>query len=52
MRENQGEFLVEYIDEFEENNEFYILMEFCDKGDLRSYINKFKELGGIVDEEV
>lgn len=52
LRNNKSEFLVEYYGSFEDESEFYILMEYCDKGDLRKYINHLRELGAIISEDV
>ncbi|KAA6386048.1 MAG: putative NEK protein kinase [Streblomastix strix] len=51
LRNNKSEFLVEYYGSFEDESEFYILMEYCDKGDLRKYINHLRELGAIISED-
>ncbi|KAA6397492.1 MAG: putative serine/threonine-protein kinase Nek3 [Streblomastix strix] len=47
----KNEFLVKFIGTFEEESEFYILMEYCDKGDLRKYLNNLKEMGAAVTED-
>ncbi|KAA6362060.1 MAG: hypothetical protein EZS28_042413, partial [Streblomastix strix] len=52
LRNNKSEFLVEYYGSFEDESEFYILMEYCDKGDLRKYIKHLRELGAVISEEV
>ncbi|KAA6381954.1 MAG: putative NEK protein kinase [Streblomastix strix] len=51
LRNNKSEFLVEYYGSFEDESEFYILMEYCDKGDLRKYINNLRELGAFISED-
>ncbi|KAA6381593.1 MAG: putative MAP kinase kinase family domain protein, partial [Streblomastix strix] len=47
----KNDFLVKYYGQFEEKNEFFILMEYCDRGDLRQYINKLKNLEAVANEE-
>ncbi|KAA6378147.1 MAG: hypothetical protein EZS28_026327 [Streblomastix strix] len=47
----KNDFLVKYYGSFEENNEFFILMEYCDRGDLRQYINELKRLEAVTNEE-
>ncbi|KAA6388227.1 MAG: putative NEK protein kinase [Streblomastix strix] len=51
LQNNKSEFLVEYYGSFEDESEFYILMEYCDKGDLRKYINQLRQLGAVISEE-
>ncbi|KAA6373614.1 MAG: putative protein kinase, partial [Streblomastix strix] len=51
LRNNKNEFLVQYFGSFEDEGEFYILMEYCDKGDLRYYINRLRKLGAVINEE-
>ncbi|KAA6365074.1 MAG: putative NEK protein kinase [Streblomastix strix] len=51
LRSNQNEFLVQFIGSFEEKDEFFLLMEYCDKGDLRKYMIQLKEWGAFVSED-
>ncbi|KAA6354168.1 MAG: putative MAP kinase kinase family domain protein [Streblomastix strix] len=51
MQKTKSEYLVQFIDKFEQDGEFFIVMEYCSKGDLRKYILQFKELGGQITEE-
>ncbi|KAA6391012.1 MAG: hypothetical protein EZS28_013464 [Streblomastix strix] len=52
LRNNKSEFLVQYYGSFKYESEFYILMEYCGKDDLRQYINRLRKLGGVVNEDV
>ncbi|KAA6354662.1 MAG: hypothetical protein EZS28_049811, partial [Streblomastix strix] len=52
LRNNKSEFLVQYYGPFEDESEFYILMQYCDKGDLRQNINRLRKLGAVVNEDV
>ncbi|KAA6378007.1 MAG: putative NEK protein kinase [Streblomastix strix] len=52
LRSNKSEFLVEYYGSFEDESEFYILMEYCNKGDLRKYINHLKDLKAVASEDM
>ncbi|KAA6375032.1 MAG: putative serine/threonine-protein kinase Nek3 [Streblomastix strix] len=52
LRNNKSEFLVEYYGSFEDESEFYILMEYCNKGDLRKYINHLRQLKAIASEDM
>ena len=36
-------YIVQYFESFQEKKDFYIVMEYCDKGDLNSLIQKRKE---------
>ncbi|KAA6382304.1 MAG: hypothetical protein EZS28_022169 [Streblomastix strix] len=47
----RGEFLVSFVGSFEDNQDFYILMEYCDKGDLRKYLNDIIENNQIISED-
>ena len=40
LKQCKHENIVRYKDHFEENQKFLIVMEFCDGGDLSSFINK------------
>ena len=46
--------IVKYIESFEDNdkNTFNIVMEYCPKGDLRKFINGYKKLGKMINEDV
>ncbi|KAA6373039.1 MAG: putative serine/threonine-protein kinase Nek3 [Streblomastix strix] len=52
LRNGKSEFLVKYYGSFEDESEFYILMEYCDKGDLRQYINHLRELKAVASEDI
>ncbi|KAA6383240.1 MAG: putative NEK protein kinase, partial [Streblomastix strix] len=52
LRNNKSEFLVEYYGSFEDESEFYIMMEYCNKGDLRKYINQLRQLGAVISEDM
>ncbi|KAA6368993.1 MAG: hypothetical protein EZS28_035481 [Streblomastix strix] len=47
----RGEFLVSFLGSFEENLEFFILMEYCDQGDLRKFLNDLKERNETISED-
>ncbi|KAA6391867.1 MAG: putative protein kinase domain protein [Streblomastix strix] len=47
----KGDCFVNYLGSFEEEGEFFILLEYCDKEDLRKYINKLKENKQYISEE-
>ena len=47
---NISNYIVEYIESFEENNKFYIIMEYCDKGDLFNYIEEKKKTKQFLQE--
>ncbi|KAA6371017.1 MAG: putative CAMK family protein kinase [Streblomastix strix] len=51
MQKVQSDFLVAYLGCFEEEGEFYILTEYCDKGNLRSYINDLRDRGAVISED-
>ncbi|KAA6391679.1 MAG: putative CAMK family protein kinase [Streblomastix strix] len=51
MQRVQSDFLVAYLGCFEEEGEFYILQEYCDKGDLRKYEKQLKDMGVIITED-
>jgi hypothetical protein len=34
----QSPFIVQYVESYQKHGSFYIVMEFCDKGDLKDYI--------------
>ena len=48
----QSPFIVKYHESFEENNSLYIVMEYCDGGDLNQFISKNKETGILLEEEI
>ena len=47
---NNNEYIVQYFESFEQNNNFYIVMEYCDKGDLNDYIQKIKQKKTFIPE--
>ncbi|KAA6396328.1 MAG: putative protein serine/threonine kinase [Streblomastix strix] len=47
----RGDNLVQLLGSFEDKYEFFILMEYCDRGDLRKYMNGLVEKGESIDEE-
>ena len=44
--------LVKYYDSSKDNNNFYILMEFCDGENLRNFINKNMNNNTLIDENI
>jgi serine/threonine protein kinase len=44
--------IVRYYDCFREKDSFYILMEFCEYNDLRSFIDKYKQKKELIPESV
>eukprot|EP00770_Monocercomonoides_exilis_P006044 MONOS_6014.1-p1 / transcript=MONOS_6014.1 / gene=MONOS_6014 / organism=Monocercomonoides_exilis_PA203 / gene_product=Serine / transcript_product=Serine / location=Mono_scaffold00183:58614-59751(-) / protein_length=297 / sequence_SO=supercontig / SO=protein_coding / is_pseudo=false len=51
LRQISSPFLVQYVDTFEKRPHFYLVMEYCDKGDLREYINEAKKKGFQISEQ-
>ncbi|KAA6362558.1 MAG: hypothetical protein EZS28_041915 [Streblomastix strix] len=47
----RGEFLVSFLGSFEENLDFFILMEYCDQGDLRKFLNDLKERNETISKD-
>ncbi|KAA6402543.1 MAG: putative NEK protein kinase [Streblomastix strix] len=47
----RGEFLVSFLGSFEDKHDFYILMEYCNQGDLRQYINNLIEQNEHISED-
>ena len=43
--------IVKYYDSFQDDNNFYILMELCDDETLRSFINKHKNNDTLIEEK-
>ena len=48
---NNNEYIVQYFESFEQNDNFYIVMEYCDKGDLDSFIKERKEQNNFLSED-
>ena len=44
--------IVKYYDSYEEDNSFYIIMEYCDNSDLSDFIKKYKKDGKLIDENI
>ncbi len=47
---NISKYIVQYIESFEEKNKFYIIMEYCDKGDLYNYMEEKKKTKQFLEE--
>lgn len=39
--------IIQFIDGFKDNNKYYIVMEYCDIGDFRKFIEHKRKNGGI-----
>ncbi|KAA6384103.1 MAG: hypothetical protein EZS28_020371 [Streblomastix strix] len=52
LKKEQKRILSLILGSFEDEGQFYILMEYCDKGDLRQYINRLRKLGAVINEDV
>ena len=48
----ENENIVKYYDSFIDNDEFNIVMEYCEALDLRNLISYMKELGEFMDESI
>ena len=51
MRDVKHRYICKYIDSFTANgNKLYLIMEYCDRGDLAEYLNRIKSmaLGSLV----
>jgi len=44
--------IVKYYDSSKDNNNFYILMEYCDGDNLRNFINKNKNNKELINEKI
>ena len=44
--------IVKYYDSFNENEKFYILMEYCDGQNLKEFINKNKNNNTLIEEKI
>ena len=45
MRDVKHRYICKYIDSFTTNgNKLYLIMEYCDKGDLAQYLNRIKSM--------
>ena len=44
--------IVNYYDSYEEDNSFYIIMEYCDNSDLSDFIKKYKKEGKLINENI
>ena len=47
-----SKYLVKYFDSFEENNNLYIVMEYCDNGDLSHFLENHQKTNLILKEEI
>ena len=47
-----SEYIVKYYDSYKDKKYFYILMEYCEGNDLRKLINKYKDEGKLMDEQL
>ena len=45
-------FIVQYVESFKDDHYLYIVMEFCENGNLRDYINKAIQMGFMCSEDV
>ena len=47
-----SKYVVKYYDSFEENNNLYIVMEYCDNGDLSHFLENRKKTNILLKEEI
>ena len=47
-----SENIVKYYDSFENKNKFYILMEYCDGKNLKSFLDEYKEKNQLIEEKI
>ena len=52
LRKIKSKYVVKYYDSFEEENNLYIVMEYCESGDLNDYIEKQKKTKHLLHENV
>ena len=52
LRKIKSQYVVKYYDSFEENNNLYIVMEYCESGDLNDYIEKQKKTKHLLHENI
>ena len=45
-------FIVQYVESFKDDHYLYIVMEYCENGSLRDYINKAIQMGFMCSEDV
>ena len=44
--------IVKYYDSFKDEDKFYILMEYCDGKNLKSFLNEYKEKNQLIEENI
>ena len=49
---DNNEYIVKYYDSYKDEKSFYILMEYCEGIDLRELIEKYKNEGKLMDEQL
>ena len=47
-----SDFVVKYYASFKEQDNIYIVMEYCDGGDLNDFINEKKQIGKLLEEDL
>ena len=47
-----SEYIVKYYDSFQDGNNFYIVMEYCDNSDFYNFIKEHKENNKLIDEKI
>ena len=52
LRGINHENIVNYYDSYEKNKSFYIIMEYCDNSDLSDFIEKYKNDGKLINENI
>ena len=52
LKEINSEYIVKYFESFIENDQFNIVMEYCENKDLKSFINFHKDKEQLINEEV
>ena len=52
LKEINSEYIVKYFESFIDNDQFNIVMEYCENKDLKSFINFHKDKEQLINEEV
>ena len=52
LRSINSEYIVQFHESFKEGDSFYIVMEFCEQKDLRSFIDYYKHQKKLIHEQV
>ena len=52
LKKIKSKYVVKYYDSFEEDNNLYIVMEYCESGDLNDFIEKQKQTKHLLKENI